>query len=48
MRPASLRSSTDVTEVTLAGIFLENVARAQTGGQHMKRAAIIGTGTAPS
>jgi hypothetical protein len=48
MRPASLPSSTDVTEVTLASVFLENVARAQTGGQCMKRVAIIGTGTALS
>jgi hypothetical protein len=48
MRPASLRPSADATKVTLSGIFLENVARAQTGEQHMKRVAIIGTGTALS
>jgi hypothetical protein len=32
MQLASLRSSANAMKVTLPGIFLENVARAQTGG----------------
>jgi hypothetical protein len=31
MQLASLRSSANATKVTLPGIFVENVARAQTG-----------------